>query len=60
VASEVIPENHGKGNETDHEQINNLGTYPIAGPMISPKNANQSIHTHTILHTPANKKRTAA
>ena len=50
------PENHGKGKETDHERINNLGTCPVAGPMILPKNANQSIYTHTILHTHCRQK----
>jgi hypothetical protein len=36
--------------------LTNLGTCTVAGPMILPKNANQSIYTHTILHTHCKQK----
>ena len=50
------PENHGKGNETDHERIDNLGTCPVAGPMILPK-TRTSPYIRTLYSThPADKK----
>jgi len=46
------PEKDGKGNETDPEHINNLGTCPVAGQMILTKKREPvHIYAHYTLHT---------